>query len=72
MFVTASSFKDIQLCVVGVGGEWVDYFHVLRCFACFRHFFKLNNLFPGKIKTLVKSEIFVLSLFFTFRPTERQ
>lgn len=39
-------------------------------FCLFQTFFKLNNLFPGKIKTLVKSEIFVLSLFFTFRPNE--
>lgn len=58
MFSTTSS-QDVKLCVVGVVGEWFDYFHVLRCFACFKYFFKLNNLFPGKIKTTVKTNFVV-------------
>lgn len=31
------------------------------CFACFTYFLKFNNLFPGKIKTTVKTSFLFLS-----------
>lgn len=56
MFSTTSS-SDLVLLDLG---ERVELFRVLHCFACFKYFLKLNNLFPGKIKTIAK-------IFFFFR-----
>ena len=57
--------KDIKLCVVGVGGEWFSYFHVL-------HFVLLvSNIFKSwiihimeKIKTILNEEILLFFLPF--------
>lgn len=59
--------KDNKVVLLEWGKSGSTTLHVLRLFCLLKYFLKFNNLFPGKIKTTVKTEYVLIYFFLTSR-----